>query len=88
MVQKQHFCIYSREDWTSGSPDLNPLDYELWNILLEQDAHRKCHPNLESFRQIIIEEVPKIPLEIIHKSIAKWSVRLQLYIDNEGGHFE
>ncbi len=25
------------EDWTSGSPDLNILNYELWNIL-EQNA--------------------------------------------------
>ncbi len=35
------------EDWPSGSPDLNPLDYNLWNIF-EEEACRKCHPILEA----------------------------------------
>ncbi len=35
-------CI-RHEDWTSGSPDLNPLDYNLWNVL-EEKACRK-HPS-------------------------------------------
>ncbi len=62
-------CIQA-EDWTSGSPDINPFDYELWGIL-EQKVCLKCHPNLELFRRSIIEEAVKIPLETICKSIAK-----------------
>ncbi len=43
-------CTFIRvEDWTSDNPDLNPLDYKLWNIL-EQDACQKRHPNLESLK--------------------------------------
>ncbi len=40
------------------------------------------------FKQGIIEEVVKIPLETIHKFTAKWPERLQLCIDDEGGYFE
>ncbi len=75
------------EDWTSGSSDLNYLDYKLWDIV-EWNVCQKCHPSLELLKQSIIEEVTKIPLNMICKSIAKWSERLQLCIDNEGGHFE
>ncbi|CAK1594830.1 unnamed protein product [Parnassius mnemosyne] len=35
------------EDWPSSSPDLNPLDYKIWQHL-EEKACSKPHPNLES----------------------------------------
>ncbi len=57
-------------DWTFGSPDLSPLDYELWNIL-ELNACRKHHPNLELLKRNIIGEAAIIPLEMIGKSIAR-----------------
>ncbi len=75
------------EVWTSGSPDLNPLDYELWDIL-ESNACWKYHPNLEWFKWSIIAEAVKIPLGRMHKCIAQWPESLRLCIDNEGGHFE
>ncbi len=75
------------EHGISGNPDLNPHNYELWDIL-EQNACWKHHPNLESLKQSINEEAAKIPLKMIHKSIAKWLECLQLFSDNEGGHFE
>ena len=39
------------EDWPSGSPDLNLLDYCLWNVL-EEKACRKSHRNIETLRPI------------------------------------
>ncbi len=68
------------EDYTSVSSDLNPFDYELWDIL-EQNICWECHPNLKSFKWNIIEEAAKTLSEIISKSIGKWSEYLQLYID-------
>ncbi len=56
--------------------------------MLEQNACQKCYQDLESLKRSIIEEVAKILLEMICKSIAKWSECLQLRIDNECGHFE
>ncbi|CAK1582034.1 unnamed protein product [Parnassius mnemosyne] len=37
------------EDWPSSSPDLNPLDYKIWQQL-EEKACSKPHPNSESRR--------------------------------------
>ncbi len=42
------------KDWTSSHPELNPLNFELWNIL-EQNARRKLYPNLELLKRSIIE---------------------------------
>lgn len=74
-------------DWPSGSPDLNPLDYELWDIL-EQMACRKSHKNLESLKKSIQQAAAKIPLETVRACIARWPERLSLCIANKGGHFE
>ncbi len=71
------------EEWTSGIPDLNPLDYELWDIL-EQSACQKLHPNLGSLKRSIIKKATKIPLKIVQKFIVKMFKRVLLCIDNEG----
>jgi len=31
--QRNVLAFISAEDWPSGSPDLNPLDYTLWAVL-------------------------------------------------------
>ncbi len=63
-------AFFRAEDWTSGSPDLNLFDYELWDIL-GQNVCQNRHLNLQSLKQSIIEEVAKISAEMIYKSIAK-----------------
>ncbi len=67
----QTTAFIQAENWTTGGPGLNPLDYELQDIL-EQNACQKLYPNLESLKQSIIEEPAKISLEMICKSVAKW----------------
>jgi len=32
-LQRNILAFISAEDWPSGSPDLNPLDYKLWAVL-------------------------------------------------------
>ena len=43
-LRKHVSAFISAEDWPSGSPDLNPLDYKLWAVL-EDMACRKHHNN-------------------------------------------
>lgn len=74
-------------DWPSASPDLNPLDYGLWNIL-EERACKKRHANLESLKRSIVKAAAEIPLETIRTCIEQWPERLRRCIEKEGGHFE
>jgi len=41
-LQRSVLAFVTAEDWPSGSPDLNPLDYKLWAVL-EDMVCRKCH---------------------------------------------
>lgn len=72
--------------WTSESPDLNALDYELWNSF-EKIACQNPHKNLESPQKIITEAAEKIILATC-TCIARWPERLSLCIDSKGGHLE
>ncbi|KAF0721301.1 Uncharacterized protein FWK35_00023996, partial [Aphis craccivora] len=74
-------------DWPSASPDLNPLDYGLWNIL-EERACKKRHANKESLKRSIVKAAAEIPLETIRTCIEQWPERLRRCIEKEGEHFE
>ncbi|KAF2900767.1 hypothetical protein ILUMI_05420 [Ignelater luminosus] len=47
-------CI-AKEDCASASPDLNPLDYDLWSKL-ELDVYSKRHTSLESPKQSFVKK--------------------------------
>ena len=77
----------SSEDWHSGSPDLNPLDYKLWAVL-EDKACQKCQNNLDSLKRSSVKGAAEIPLEMVRAAIAEWPERLKACIGADGGHFE
>jgi len=45
----------SSQEWTPHSPDLNPLDYSVWDILQElvYEGRRKTFANLKDFQNVI-----------------------------------
>jgi hypothetical protein len=53
-------AFISVEDWPSGSPDLNALDYKLWAVL-EDMACRKRHNNLDSLKRSLMKVAAEIP---------------------------
>ena len=77
----------SAEDWLSGSPDLNPLDYKLWAVL-EDMACQKHHNNLDSLKRYLVKAAAEIPLEMVRAVIAEWLEYLKAGVEVEGGHFE
>ena len=70
-------AFISAEDWSSGSPYLNPWDYKLWT-LLEDIACQKRHKNLDSLKRSLVKAVAEIPLETVRSEIAKWPELLKL----------
>lgn len=75
------------EDWPSGSPDLNPLDYKLWSVLEDMVCHTR-YANIESLKQALIRAVTKFPIDEARNAIDAWPVRLKACIKAKGGHFE
>ena len=77
----------SSEDWPSGSPDLNSLDYKPWAVL-EDMACRKRHNNLDSLKRSLVKAAAEIRLETGRAVIAEWPECLKTCVGAEGGHFE
>lgn len=75
------------QDWPSGSPDLNPLDYALWQKL-EAIACSKRHKNIETLKKSIKIAVKKISLDTIRAAIDEWPDRLRRCVAASGSHFE
>lgn len=75
------------EEWPSGSPDLNPLDYSLWQKL-EALACSKPHRNIEMLKKSIKNAAKKISIAQIRAAIDDWPERLRRCVAANGGHFE
>jgi hypothetical protein len=61
-------AFISAEDWPSGSPHLNPLDYKLWAVL-EDMACQKRHNNVDSLKRSLVKAAAEIPLETVRAAI-------------------
>jgi hypothetical protein len=85
--QRNATAFISTEDWSSGSPDLNPMDYKLWAVL-EEMICQKRHKNLKSLKRSLVKAAAEIPLETVHAVIAEWLEHLRACVEAEGGHTE
>ena len=73
--------------WPPNSPDLNPVDYTIWDIL-QQRVYRKAITSVQQLRERIAEEWDKFDHALIVSSIQQWRRRLKLCVAAKGGHFE
>jgi hypothetical protein len=71
------------QDWPSGNPDLNLLDYKLWP-LFKDVACQKHHNNLESLKKSLMKAVA----ETVSAVIAEWLEHLKTCIKAGGSNFE
>lgn len=77
----------AQEEWPSSSPDLNPLDYAIWQ-LIEEKACAKPHMNLDSLKRAILKAVAELDMVVVRAAIDDWPRRLKACIHARGGHFE
>ena len=73
--------------WPPNSPDFNPLDYFLWGYLKAQVFFPKPKTVTE-LKTRITEEIAKIPKEMILSAVYSLKEKAELYLQNNGGHFE
>jgi hypothetical protein len=56
------------EDWPPASPDLNSLDYCLWNIL-EEKVCSKPNRNILSLKANLVKAATSISLDVVRTAI-------------------
>ena len=78
-----------KDQWPPNSPDLNPLHYCAWPLMLE--SYKKISPKPTSLTElkVALQSIwDELPLTTIQKSIRSFLKRLQLCVRVKGGHFE
>ena len=56
------------KDWPPNSPDLNPIDYGIWENLLERVYQHKIK-DIQHLKNLIIEKWSQMPQEQINRAI-------------------
>jgi len=92
LVTPWSFClaihqISSPLPWPPKSPDLNPVDYEVWGML-QQRVYRSRTRDVDHLKQRLIEEWHCFDQNIINRTVRQWHVRLRARVRANGGHFE
>jgi len=65
---------FLRDNTPDNGPDLNPLDYSVWNILQElvyEDRH-KPFVNLKDLKNVIRDKWHDVDDQVIRKAILQW----------------
>ncbi|XGW34089.1 hypothetical protein V3C99_018121 [Haemonchus contortus] len=77
----------SAKEWPASSPDLNPLDYNLWSYL-ESKAWATPHPNLDSLRAALIREWDEIDDALLRPVVDAYPKGLRAVARARGGRIE
>ena len=80
-----HFIRKNR--WPPHSPDLNPMDYAVW-MALEEKVYKHRITTLEQLKDAITAAWRGLSLRFVRSCVRQFRQRLQLVIDNDGGHIE
>ena len=87
----QQHCpdFIAKDEWPPNSPDLNPLDFCVWGIVLQKYERYSPRPtNVAELKEVLQEIWNSLPLEVLQKAVLSFRKRLQACIRAEGGHFE
>ena len=82
MLKKQ-LKLHEPHHWPLNSPDLNPVDFVIWELLEQIVYQDQRITDLDSLKEAIVEEWNKILLEIDNKCIDAFKPRLQRVIEVE-----
>ena len=73
--------------WPPNSPDLNPVDYEIWAVMQLRVYKTKIH-TIDELKQRLIEVWCGLEQSTVDMAIEQWRGRLRSCVRANGGHFE
>jgi len=73
--------------WPPNSPDLNPVDYEVWSVMHE-NVYKMRIKDIDELRACILTAWDGMDQRIIDAAIRQWRTRLRTCIKAKGVHFE
>jgi len=73
--------------WPPNSPDLNPVDYQVWGLMQER-VYKTPVNDTTDLKQCLIEAWSGITQAVFDKAIDQWTVRLRACVKAKRRHFE
>ena len=77
---KEHINFIQPHMWPPNSPDLNPVDYAIWDALQQRVYHQRQFKTVEELKQAIVTEWQKLSQRFIDNCINEWRRRLEAVI--------
>ena len=77
----------SKGIWPPRSPDLSVLDFYLWGPT-KQKVYRNKPQSLQDLRDNILHQIEAITKEEIHRVFENLKRRINVCINEFGGHFQ
>lgn len=77
----------SCDEWPPSSPDLNPMDYSVWNML-QARVNSKVHRSVDALKRCLKKEWEKMDLKVVTKCYNAWWGKLDSCIKAKGNQFE
>jgi len=73
--------------WPANSPDLNMVDYRVWDML-QQRLYRVGIRNTDNLRMHLVATCAEFQQSMVDDGVGQYRKRLEACIRAEGGHFE
>ena len=87
LLRRETPNFISPDLWPSNSPDLNPVDYEIWAVMQRRVYETKIH-TIDELKQRLIEGWCSLEQSTVDIAIEQWRGRLRACVRAKGGHFE
>ena len=87
MLKRETPHIISPLQWPPNSPDLDPVDYEIWGRLQER-VYRSRIRDVNHLTERLVQEWCNLDHNIICAAVNQWRTRLRACVRADGGHFE
>ena len=79
----------NKDQWPPNSPDLNPLDYCVWGLMLAAYQKTSPKPSTKAELKTVLQTIwDNLPQASIDKAIVKFLKRLRECVKADGGQFE
>jgi len=86
-LQRETPGFISLQPWPTNSPDLNPVDYNVWSTLQEK-VYKTSITDLNDLKHRIRTEWAKLDHAVIAAAVIQWHRRLSACVRAGVGHFQ
>jgi len=86
LLQQETLDFTGPDLWPPNSPDLNPVDYKVWDVM--QQRVYECHMNsVNELKQRLVEVWNSVQQNVIDAALNEWRKRLRACVRADGQHF-